>query len=132
MRRREKSERRRNESQDTKRGGGRGTSRRSASRRTARDGAEDEVLPPLPDASEAVRSRSEFATAQTRARDAQEKLKKWERAFERDYGETPTAEDKGNSNTYGNYKRTRHAPPITRHVCDTHAPPTALAQGVRL
>ena len=46
-----------------------------------------------------------FAAADARAKESLEKLRKWERAFERDYGEWPTDEDKGNSNTYQSCER---------------------------
>jgi cAMP-dependent protein kinase regulator len=64
-----------------------------------------EALPPLPDASGAVKGKSEFTSAQSRAKEALEKLKKWERAFERDHGGSPTAEDMSSSNTFSSYKR---------------------------
>jgi hypothetical protein len=109
----EKSERR---SPDIKRSGGRGKNSRvesrSASRRTTRDEKGPvEALPPLPDASGAVKGKSEFTSAQSRAKEALEKLKKWERAFERDHGGSPTAEDMSSSNTFSSYKRENHGLP---------------------
>ena len=82
-----------------------GRSGRSAPFDGAGESDEGDVLPPLPDASEAVRSQPEYAQLASRAKEAREKLRKWERAFERDAGAPPTAADKGASNTYASYKR---------------------------
>ena len=103
----EKSSRR---SPDVKRSSGRGKSSRveshSPGRPTARDEKDSaEALPPLPEASFAVKGKSEFTTAQSRAKEALEKLKRWERAFERDYGDLPTVEDMSSSNTFCSIKR---------------------------
>ena len=109
---------RRTESPDTGRRSGR-TSRKSgsASKRSASREVPEEkpsgasgALPPLPEAGPTVRGKSAFdvgafAAADARAKESLEKLRKWERAFERDYGEWPTDEDKGNSNTYQSCER---------------------------
>lgn len=78
----------------------------STERASRASGDEDEPpLPSLPEASSALRAQNDYAMLETKAREALEKLKKWERAFERDGGEQPSREDKAASGTYNGYKR---------------------------
>ena len=55
--------------------------------------------------SEEQLSSPEYRALETKARDALEKLGKWERAFEREQGEPPTDADKAASSTYMSYDK---------------------------
>ena len=60
-------------------------------------------LPALPTGSRAARALGEWAFIHNKAKDALEKLRKWEWAFEKEQAYPPTAEDKAFSNTYSTY-----------------------------
>ena len=61
--------------------------------------------PPLPEVDPALAEHPEVASLEYKAREAREKLLKWERAYEREQGEPPRAEDRAASNTYTSYEK---------------------------
>ena len=63
---------------------------------------------PTPAAAATPANNAEYAALEAKVRDAKEKLAKWERAFEREQGEPPRAEDKAASGTYQAYEK-KHA-----------------------
>ena len=56
--------------------------------------------PPLPEIDPSLAEHPDVASLEAKAREAREKLLKWERAYEREQGEPPRAEDRAASNTY--------------------------------
>ena len=62
-------------------------------------------LPALPHAVGTLSGNAEWAVALAQATEALNKCRKWERAFERQQGEAPTAQVKAASSTYGSFER---------------------------
>ena len=81
---------------DQEEGGGERHHRRGPSGRSSRErhppaeaGEEGEELPPLPIAGGSLASKSEWVALETKAKEAREKILKWERAFEREQASPP-------------------------------------------
>ena len=90
-----------------------GRDRRSSSQATATTATNDDfdsthgggALPALPHAVGTLSGNAEWAVALAQATEALSKCRKWERAFERQQGESPSAEVKAASSTYGGFER---------------------------